>query len=134
VGAGTSGGEVEIRRIRRIRRTVNAPHTSWRFMNSYETSLVKCGEDGTSRSPSIRMSNEGYLPVSPESPRYSYSYLDDKSTHCPSHKNQPQPRSSHALAAFSARTIARHAFRLQSCAGRSGHWLDKACWRSRVST
>jgi hypothetical protein len=57
---GTGGVWVE---IRRIRRTVNAPHTSWRFMNSYETSLVKCGEDGTSRSPSIRMSSDGYLSI-----------------------------------------------------------------------
>lgn len=43
---------------------MKALQTSWRFMNSYETSFCRCGEAGTRRSFMIRMSKDGYLILS----------------------------------------------------------------------
>lgn len=64
-------------------RTVNALHTSWRFMNSYETSLVTRDEMGTRRNLSIRISSEGYLQA-----RISRAFV----------KSQRPPRQTNVLA------------------------------------
>lgn len=73
--------------------TVMTPHTSCRFMYSYETMRARRGAEGTRRRPRIRIKSEGYLP---------------------SQRNQAQPASSQARAAFSIRTSRFHSLRRRS--------------------
>lgn len=104
--------------------TVKVDQTNCRFINSYETSLVRCGDEGTSRSLRIRINIDGYLHVS--------ALVTEKCTHFPSKRNHVQPNNSHALATFSHHTTAFQAFFRQSLWGRSGHCWDRACCRTRV--
>ena len=105
---------------------MNTDQTSWRFINSYETSRARWEEVAVYCNRNIRIKSEGYLGLL----SFQYDEWDVSRsavlTYLGSIRNHNHPASSQALTPTSSRVIPRHIRLRRSFRGKSGHEFESA--------